>query len=70
MTGVQTCALPIFREARMHGGRLQGDVPGDGVVGGVRAIPEDVREGRARGVHVQAVAEGGGHRVGSFVPIL
>ena len=30
------------REARVHGGRLQSDVPGDGVVGGVRAIPEDV----------------------------
>ena len=49
------------REARMHGGRLQGDVPCHGVVGGVRAIPEDVGEGRAGGVHVQAVAEGGGH---------
>ena len=45
----------------MHGGRLQSDVPGDGVVGGVSAIPEDVGEGRARGVHVQAVAEGSGH---------
>ena len=46
----------------MHGGRLQSDVPGDGVVGGVRAIPENVGEGRARGVGVEAVAEGGGHR--------
>jgi hypothetical protein len=27
----------------------------------VSAIPEDVGEGRARGVHVQAVAEGSGH---------
>jgi hypothetical protein len=58
------------REARMHGGTFQGDVPGDGIVGGVRAIPEDVGEGRARGVHVQAVAEGSGHRVGSFVSIV
>ena len=46
----------------MHGSRLQGDVPGDGVVGRVRAIPEDVGEGRARGIHVQAVAEGSGHK--------
>jgi hypothetical protein len=29
----------------------------------VSAIPEDVGEGRARGVHVEAVAEGGGHGV-------
>ena len=57
-------------EARMHGGRLQGDVPGDGVVGGVSAIPEDVGEGRARGVHVQAVAEGSGHGLVALVPIV
>jgi hypothetical protein len=50
-------------EARVHLCRLQGDVPGDGVVGRVRAVPQDVLEGRARGVGVQAVAEGGGHRV-------
>ncbi len=45
----------------MHGSRLLSDVPGDGVVGRVGAIPQDVGEGRARGVHVQAVAEGSGH---------
>ena len=49
-------------EAGVHLCRLYGDVPGDGVVGGVRAIPEDVRERGARSVDVQAVAEGGGHR--------
>jgi len=53
-------------EAGMHGSRLQGDVPGDGVVGRVRAIPENVGEGRARGIHVQAVTEGGGHQVVCF----
>jgi len=37
-------------------------VPGDGVVGGVRAIPENVLKGRARSVGVEAVAEGSGHR--------
>jgi hypothetical protein len=28
----------------------------------VSAVPQNVREGRARSVDVQAVAEGGGHR--------
>jgi hypothetical protein len=36
----------------------------------VRAIPEDVGEGRARGVHVQAVAEGVDHGSFALVPIV
>jgi len=38
-------------------------VPSDGIVGGVRAIPQNVLKGRARSVGVEAVAEGGGHRL-------
>jgi hypothetical protein len=57
------------REAGMHGSRLLSDVPGDGVVGRVSAIPQDVGEGRVRGVHVQAVAQGSGHGSFALVPI-
>jgi len=49
----------------VHVGGFQSDVPGDGVVGGVSTIPEDVAERGARSVNVQAIAEGGGHRIGS-----
>jgi len=50
-------------KAGMHGSRHLSDVPGDGIISRVRAIPENVLKGRARSVNVEAVAEGGGHRL-------